>query len=79
MAHPQTAFASTREVSVFSALNILWLLHAALEAPVAFIGLFFTHSLNFKDEMTTTLAAVVKVSSSDLETSVLGSCFVSLY
>lgn len=62
MAHPQTAFApQQRMVSVFSALNILWLLHAALEGPVAFVALFFTRGLAFKDEITNTMAVIIKV------------------
>ncbi|SNX84945.1 uncharacterized protein MEPE_03654 [Melanopsichium pennsylvanicum] len=60
MAHPQTAFAPGH-ASVFSALNIMWLLHAALEGPVAFIGLFFTHGLHFKDEITNTMAVIIKL------------------
>ncbi|CBQ73689.1 conserved hypothetical protein [Sporisorium reilianum SRZ2] len=64
MAHPQTAFASSPQaggVSVFSALNIIWLLHAALEGPISFIALFFTRSLQFKDEITNTMAIVLKL------------------
>lgn len=64
MAHPQSAFASPQGAgaSVFSAFNIIWLLHAATEAPVAFIGLFFTHSLSFKDKINNTTAVIIKVS-----------------
>ncbi|TKY85372.1 hypothetical protein EX895_005534 [Sporisorium graminicola] len=64
MAHPQTAFASPQGgggASVFSPLNIIWLLHAALEGPISFIGLFFTRSLQFKDEITNTMAVVIKL------------------
>ena len=64
MAHPQSAFASPQSVSgasVFSALNIIWLLHAALEGPIAFIGLFLTRGLSFKDEITNTMAVIIKV------------------
>lgn len=66
MAHPQSAFASTPQgqATLFSAFNIIWLLHAATEAPVAFIGLFFTYSLHFKDEITNTTAVIIKVSHS---------------
>ena len=66
MAHPQTAFAPSQGASVFSALNIMWLLHAALEGPISFIALFFTHSLQFKDEITNTMAVVIKVRRSPL-------------
>ena len=62
MAHPQTAFAPQQSVSDFSALNILWLLHAAIEAPVAFIGLFLTRGLAFKDEINNTMSIIIKVS-----------------
>lgn len=62
MAHPQTAFAPAQgTVSAFSALNIIWLLHAALEGPVAFIGLFLTRGLAFKDEINNTTAVIIKV------------------
>ncbi|SPO26761.1 uncharacterized protein UTRI_04070_B [Ustilago trichophora] len=61
MAHPQTAFSPSQGASVFSALNILWLLHAALEGPISFIALFFTDSLQFKDEITNTMAVVIKL------------------
>ncbi|CDR88504.1 uncharacterized protein SPSC_04331 [Sporisorium scitamineum] len=62
MAHPQSAFASPQgAASVFSALNIIWLLHAALEGPVSFIGLFFTRSLHFKDDITNTVAVIIKL------------------
>lgn len=65
MAHPQTAFAPQQAsggASGYSVLNIIWLLHTALEGPIAFFGLFFTDHLTFKDEMTDTLATVIKVS-----------------
>ncbi|EST04975.1 hypothetical protein PSEUBRA_005776 [Kalmanozyma brasiliensis GHG001] len=62
MAHPQTAFAPQgATVSAFSALNIIWLLHAALEGPVAFIGLFLTRGLAFKDEINNTTAVIIKL------------------
>ena len=44
----------------------MWLLHAALEGPISFIALFFTHSLQFKDEITNTMAVVIKVRRSPL-------------
>lgn len=67
MAHPQSAFAPPQgTVSAFSALNIIWLLHAALEGPVAFIGLFLTRGLAFKDEINNTTAVIIKVSPSFL-------------
>ncbi|GAC75126.1 hypothetical protein PANT_14c00050 [Moesziomyces antarcticus T-34] len=61
MAHPQTAFVPQQSVSDFSALNILWLLHAAIEAPVAFIGLFLTRGLAFKDEINNTMSIIIKM------------------
>ncbi|KAJ9479746.1 hypothetical protein PHBOTO_003244 [Pseudozyma hubeiensis] len=63
MSHPQSAFASPPQgqATLFSAFNIIWLLHAATEAPVAFIGLFFTYSLHFKDEITNTTAVIIKL------------------
>lgn len=62
MAHPQTAFASQAQGnSAYSPLNILWLLHTAMEGPLAFIALFFTDGLAFKDEITNTMAVVIKV------------------
>ncbi|KAJ1026134.1 hypothetical protein NDA18_003793 [Ustilago nuda] len=62
MAHPQTAFASQAQGnSGYSPLNILWLLHTAMEGPLAFIALFFTDGLAFKDEITNTMAVVIKM------------------
>lgn len=45
----------------WTSLNVIWLLHAALEGPVSIFGLFLTRYIEWTEALTAATIVVIKV------------------
>ena len=48
-------------VDGWTSLNVIWLLHAALEGPVSIFGLFLTRYIEWTEALTAATIVVIKV------------------